>query len=505
MYKVKYSEPQSDAGKPREKNKQLGQVFTPCEIADQIVSEISKLVQSWDGVKVLDPCIGEAALPKALVREFGKVFELTAYELDSELAQKASNWTRKAMSGSSVVNCGDFLLRESEVSSWDVVIANPPYIRQEWIAQKTNYQRLAKEKYDLDIPGSSNLYVYFIVEIVKGLRDGGVFGVIVYDSWMHTRYGRWLVSFLNDNCTQLRSIPVGDTPFDGHLIDATILVGKRTYQNKNLESCFLLGVQDTNVMSEGFVSIESEYWTKRGLRLKQASFFMGGFESVEKNNATPFVKKPTNLTGMSVLKDHGESALLLPLSGKKDSLISKELNKRLSKALENPEKNQSILNWFNKQPDFWDRHPAPPTAEILFNYYIRSRPRHIYNPNNYGYADNYYGVIPKNGLSALAAFALLNSTIVVLSLLKCSRTQGKGLRKLQLFEYREAAIPSAKVFSNSQIAQLHKLGKVLASGFDVDKKTVRKIDQIVCQACGGDKEIDPDALSKKIDSFYVKK
>jgi adenine-specific DNA-methyltransferase len=480
----------------------LGQVFTPCEIADQIVAELSPLVGQWEGAIVLDPCIGQAALPKALLRAGVRDFTLKACELDSKLADSSDAWIADNLAGSAPVIRGDFLDLDKDIlGSWDVAIANPPYIRQEWIEHKAHYQTLAKLRNNVLIPGAANLYVYFIVKLISGLRDEGAFAVIVYDSWSHTRYGRWLVDFLNAHCDELRSIPVRDTPFDGHLIDATILVGRRSHRPSNTMS---LEVKDrsTHFKLPGFVPLHSEYWTKRGLRLKQASFFMGTENDILEHGATTFVKKPSKLNGMSVRSNHAESALLLPLKGPIDERVLAEIQRRIEQALNNPEKNQSVLNWFQKRPESWSCHPPAPQAPILFNYYFRSRPRHIYNPHEFNYADNYYGVRPINGLPKAAAFAILNATSTVVELQACSRRQGNGLQKLQLFEYREAWIPGATLFTADQIDQLDRLGQELASGATMNNELVAQIDHVIYQAAGYCVELEPSRLADQANLFW---
>lgn len=495
MFKV-YREPRSEAGKPVENNKRLGQVYTPPAIADQMVAELNLLVDRWEGATILDPCIGQAALPAALLRSGIKGFNLKACELDSRLADISDAWIADNLLGSAPVIRGDFLQLDKEIiGNCDVVIANPPYIRQEWIEQKALYQTLAKRRNNTPIPGTANLYVYFLVKLIDALREGGAFAVIVYDSWFHTRYGRWLVDFLNSHCSELRAIPVRDAPFDGHLIDATILVGRRSLTPDN--SLLVPELADRSLYGNlhGFVSINSEYWTKRGLRLKQASFFMGSANDVLAHGATPFVKKPSKLTGMSVKSNHPESALLIPVNGPVKQRVRQELHRRMTKALSNPSANQSVINWFQQRPDYWDRHPSAPKAPILFNYYFRSRPRHIFNPQELHYADNYYGVRPMNGLSDAAAFALFNSTSVAIELQSCGRRQGNGLQKLQLFEYREARIPGAALFSQKQLDELDRLGQTLAFETAVNNGVVGKIDEVIYEAAGSCESLRPNNLA----------
>jgi len=505
MQNLTYSEPKSNAGKPKEIAKKLGQVFTPAKIADQMVSELLSNVDEWKGAIVIDPCVGEGALPKALKRAGLSEYILKSFDIDPNVALVSDNWIQQNIAKASKVICDDFLkVAKDDSEKWDVVIANPPYIRQEWIDDKLDYQTSAKDKYSISIPGSANLYVYFIIKLIMGLREGGAFSIIVYDSWTHTRYGRWLVEFLNMNCNKLKSIPVQNTPFEGHLIDATIIAGIRSSKQ---DASGILKIIDRSVLRgfSGFTPLLSEYHTKRGLRLKQASFFMGNESDIALNGATLFIKKPSKIKGLLVNSKHKESALLIPVKGEPCSKVTAELRRRMESAQKEPEKNQSILNWLQKRPEYWERHPPAPKAPILFNYYFRTRPRHIYNPEMIEYADNYYGVTPTNGLPHAAAFALLNSTSVVMEFQECSRRQGNGLQKLQLFEYREAWVPSASIFSVEKVNQLVLLGNQLASGIEIDSEIVNKIDEIIYEASGYYHELEPKKIADKIMTYWSSK
>ncbi|MGE0550680.1 MAG: N-6 DNA methylase [Kofleriaceae bacterium] len=76
---------------------------------------------------------------------------------------------------------------------FDAVIANPPYVRQEWLAR--NKQRLREfASYD----GVADLYVYFVELAHQVLRAGGRYCLITPNKWMTAAYGKKLRSFLAD-------------------------------------------------------------------------------------------------------------------------------------------------------------------------------------------------------------------------------------------------------------------------------------------------------------------
>jgi hypothetical protein len=117
-------------------------------------------------------------------------------------------------------------------------------------------------------------------------------------------------------------------------------------------------------------------------------------------------------------------------------------------------------------------------APLLFNYYLRNRPRHLLNSGR-AFADNFYGLTPRFPLSDLAALALVNSTWFCTEILTRARNQGSGLAKIQLFEYRQARLPDWRRLKLPAINRLAALGERLARARDVDQKTIGAIDRLL--------------------------
>lgn len=68
---------------------------------------------------------------------------------------------------------------------FDVVVANPPYVRQEWFKDDKPYLQKHFQAYD----GVADLYVYFYELALKILKPGGRLGFIVTNKWMKAGYG----------------------------------------------------------------------------------------------------------------------------------------------------------------------------------------------------------------------------------------------------------------------------------------------------------------------------
>jgi len=88
---------------------------------------------------------------------------------------------------------------------FDVVIGNPPYVRQESLSDFKRYFEIKYEAYD----GVADLYIYFMEQGVKLLRDGGLFSIIVSSSFLRATYGEPLRRSLKKHTTVLRIVDFG--------------------------------------------------------------------------------------------------------------------------------------------------------------------------------------------------------------------------------------------------------------------------------------------------------
>lgn len=477
------SHPKSLAGRPELNSELLGQVFTPKDIAERMARFLLKDYQDEEKIEVLDPCVGPATFPKELV---GKIdsskLNLTVFDIDCDMIEFTKEWCLSHPIEVKSV-CDDYLDVFID-GKYDFAILNPPYVRQEWIDKKRNYQETFKKQYNISVPGTSNLYVYFMVKAIMDLKPGGSFVSIVYDSWQSTLYGQWLAEFIQNKCEMIKIENIDNQPFENRLINATIISGKKRIispvketQRLEVKENELLHRSTTPLSKiQGFRPIGEIFQTKRGLRLKQTSFFMCDRERYEEIS-TPFVKKVNKIKGFRVEENHPEAALLVTEDSISEEIVQ-ELNTRLEMARLNPEKNKSILNWYKERPEAWFLHPVPPKADIIFNYYMRNRPKHILN-NETSYSDNFYGIKIDDELLKFAFLAILNSTIVCNDILNNARNQGSGLNKIQLYEYRRVLVPDLTQLSEKEVNAFHVLGRSLVENVNHSQETIKEIDWLI--------------------------
>ncbi|HVB23526.1 MAG TPA: N-6 DNA methylase [Ktedonobacteraceae bacterium] len=105
---------------------------------------------------------------------------------------RAFNWSGEFKS---ILDSGGF----------DVIIGNPPYVRQELIKDIKPYLEKQYQVYT----GVSDLYVYFFEKAMSLLKENGFFAFIVSNKFLRAGYGQKLTQYLQQNFTVLNLIDLG--------------------------------------------------------------------------------------------------------------------------------------------------------------------------------------------------------------------------------------------------------------------------------------------------------
>lgn len=96
-------------------------------------------------------------------------------------------------------NAVDWRIKFPEVfdsnKGFDIVIANPPYVRQEDFGASIDKTALVKQ-YSEAVTGQSDLYCYFYVRGMQLLTEGGIHVFVSSNSWLDVKYGAKLKEYL---------------------------------------------------------------------------------------------------------------------------------------------------------------------------------------------------------------------------------------------------------------------------------------------------------------------
>ncbi|HEY8141957.1 MAG TPA: class I SAM-dependent methyltransferase, partial [Kofleriaceae bacterium] len=167
---------------------ELGQWFTPPEVAD-----LALALAGCSG-RVLDPACGDGVF-LARARAAGvPAADLVGVELDPAAAAAA----RAALPGVRVEQ-GDLFDFEPDARGYDLVVGNPPYVRQERIAPRQKERvrrRLAADWPDLPateierLVGRGDLAVAVLARALRLCRTGGRVAMVVSSALLDAGYAR---------------------------------------------------------------------------------------------------------------------------------------------------------------------------------------------------------------------------------------------------------------------------------------------------------------------------
>ncbi|MBT9162885.1 MAG: Type IIS restriction enzyme Eco57I [Dehalococcoidia bacterium] len=119
---------------------------------------------------------------------------------------------------------------------FDVVIANPPYVRQEQIKdQKPLLQKAGYEVYN----STSDLYTYFYEKSWQILKPDGFLTFISSNKWMRAKYGEKLRQFFKDKTRVMELIDFGGHKVFETTVDTNIMLFQKTKPEEDYKMPFI--------------------------------------------------------------------------------------------------------------------------------------------------------------------------------------------------------------------------------------------------------------------------
>lgn len=504
----------------------LGQIFTSPSVAQLMVNLIKPYLNKDSGC--LDPCIGKNVFLKEISKhKYGKLVGVEFDEtlIDSEISDFFDMPCRQLV-------VGDFFDLALD-RKFDVIIMNPPYVRQELlnggVNSKMKVASVLRNDYSR-VPGQSNLYVYFLLKALKHLKENGVLVAIIYDSWLFTDFGHAFKNVLF-NCHSLEKLVHFRTgAFDNVNVGATILLISSKNRDGGIDyypfdSPADLSDDGSLPAAKRIVVTREHLLDFNKMNNSTVDFSADIFQPVSKLSDKPIVRGLSGLVNKffifeadrfpphtkKIIKDvmsvkrfevNGEYKYLLKLAGDvKEKKVNNYLESIRAEVEANPDSYRSLKSCIKHSPD-WYAIRGDADGNIIFNYYMRDNPHFIHNPKKYLVADNFYNLsVTKN---VYAHLCVLNSSFTKLALFKFGKSQGRGLFKIQLGKFKSMPVINLDKLSKETVKKMENIGKTLCQTERLDSAGIlREIDELLLPEVNLylKKKINMRQLSRDIESI----
>lgn len=206
---------------PREDRYKIGQFFTPPAIADLMGTAVREAAPAT----VLDPGVGGGILLRAV----GEGPKLYGLDVDARAVELAA----ATLPDDHELAVGDFLDAETwpfEQTTFDAVISNPPYVRHHNLsAEHKLLARHYSARFGSKVSSLSGSYVYFFLEALLRLNDGGRLVFITPTEFLDVRYGQAVKEALLSRCQidEILVLEMDDLAFEGVLTTSAITIATR--------------------------------------------------------------------------------------------------------------------------------------------------------------------------------------------------------------------------------------------------------------------------------------
>jgi adenine-specific DNA-methyltransferase len=465
---------------PLAKRRMRGQFFTPAPIANLMAEWVCEHAPR----RVLDPAAGTGVLARAVVAKSKAPVSLTAFEIDPLAAELAQTHGPETMD----VRWADFLHSE-DISAFDGVIANPPYVRHHDAAYASDVMGALSARTGIPFSRQSNIYVPFVVKCFEALVDGGRAAILVPTEWTNANFGDGLKAFLQQHDALREVIYFSHTGaiFRDNLSTACILlmtkgarpekiiqgwfvnenadtsslsalksdprVTARTFTNQDLYSArkwnhaFACGVA---APLPGLAPLRALATTMRGLATGANAFFHVSLEAgqsadIRADNLLPCVGRANDASGIvftapdfAALEARGRRARLVDL---RDDLSAPEVEYiRAGEAAGYPARYllKARSPWYAQER----RIPAPIWAAV----FGRGSMRFVLNEAGAQSLTTFHGIYPKDTRPefAKALCACLNSALVQTGSEAERRVYGGGLMKFEPRDLLNILVPDLR-------------------------------------------------------------
>lgn len=268
-----------DAQKTSKERNMKGQFATPYPLAYSIMRKAKTLCHK-KSVNFIEPSIGLGTFYAA----FRSVFKNASghalgFEIDGHYYNPARElWAKEDIELRNV----DFLKERPNDERFDLLVANPPYVRHHHIDsdKKKELQKEVMLNTGIKISGLAGLYCYFLILSEKWLADKALSCWLIPSEFLDVNYGKAIKQYLLE-CVDLLCVhkfKADEVQFDDALVSSTIVFFRKGKPSeKDIE--FSCG-KDVNAPSK-IMMVERSHLTASG---KWSNLFVEKTIDISSNN-----------------------------------------------------------------------------------------------------------------------------------------------------------------------------------------------------------------------------
>lgn len=249
-----------------DKKKSDGATYTPKALAGFVAKKMLGTFElpKKGRIRILDPACGDGALIDALIcclpSSIRKRVDIVGFDSDPSAIEAATNRLIDSYPGLNIKleqrnfleyvlnleGIGDLFSRSEPFQSFDLVIANPPYVRTQ-IMGAEQAQKLAKS---FNLSGKVDLYYPFILGISRVLGENGVAGVITSNRFMTTKSGQGIRREMLSRFNIVSIWDLGDTKLFDAAVLPSVFIARGVSCNGKVEKILFTSIYETKDISD---------------------------------------------------------------------------------------------------------------------------------------------------------------------------------------------------------------------------------------------------------------
>jgi adenine-specific DNA-methyltransferase len=208
-----------------------GKIYTPQHIVEKILNLVGYTDSTILGKSILDPACGEGVFLMEIAKRIilyskpqdleTNLYALKGWDIDAEAIQTCRENLDELIAGLDLglkidwqIELKDAILAWDSAEKFDFIIANPPYIRIQHLAEPQ--RKYLQHHYHFCKAGSTDIYVAFFELALHILSADGIAGFITPNTYFYTETAKFLREHLSRQQNLLHIINYGDIQLFGN-------------------------------------------------------------------------------------------------------------------------------------------------------------------------------------------------------------------------------------------------------------------------------------------------